>query len=499
MHLAARLIERMPGADDPLARAWDALPPSRGVQADLYDSWSWLRAWLDAAPEVEPALRLPAVFEGERLVAVLPLVARRSGRWEAAGLDFRPRVRAALAGESPRREVLEALAEAVASTGIRELDLPLLPERDPATPLLARALEAAGFSVRLRPGTAECLAPAGEPWDRFRRRFRKYERTVKNFSNKAARLGPLAVDSFGGRARPASAAFHVYRELHARGWKGPLHPITARHREALLAWGDRRGWSRLHVLRVAGVPAAAIIWFRVGEVAVAYSTVYDRRLAALSAGTIVMWRGLESEFAASPPALVDYLPGRGPQKDQLGPERPRLLTLCATRRRSVARLVAPVRHAASRAAASARRRLRRRRRAAVARPPGRRLRAQPAAAPARRTARRLEIDSRLELYLATAVGATSVARLRATWTPGDEWWALGEPPEALARVGAPGQNGHRPVRQVVVLRGLPGDPTRWLADLATACGQPVEANWADGPGSGPEAFLHEAPLPWPGG
>ncbi|MDQ7086604.1 MAG: GNAT family N-acetyltransferase [Acidobacteriota bacterium] len=304
---------------DALADTWDRLPEGRGRQADLYDSHAWLSAWLRvASPEQRQALRIPAVLRDGELAAALPLVV--SGRQaRAAGHGFRPRYRPVVTGAEPDPQDLEALAEAVAEAGYRELSLFAMPSRDPATAGLARALESRGYAVRLREGSAESLAPAGEGWDAFRAGAKKFHRTVKNFSNKAARLGPVEVEAWEAPERGASDGFARYVALHGRGWKGELNAAMRRHRQALLERTDARGWSRLYLLKVAGVDAAAILWQKIGKVAIAYSTVYDHRLAALSAGTIVMWQAHERILGASSPAAGGLPAGaRSPERSARG-------------------------------------------------------------------------------------------------------------------------------------------------------------------------------------
>jgi GNAT acetyltransferase-like protein len=63
------------------------------------------------------------------------------------------------------------------------------------------------------------------------------------------------------------------------------------------------------VLRVAGVPAAAQLWLRIGDVAISLASVFDRRMAAISPGSMSEWPVQQRLFAESSPRLVDYLPG----------------------------------------------------------------------------------------------------------------------------------------------------------------------------------------------
>ncbi len=471
----------------PFAAAWNALPASRGTEADLFDSAAWLAAWAAATPSAASRLRAVAALDGDRLAGVLPLVAETGRRWSAAGLGFRPRFRPVVGGAEPRVEILEALADALAAAGVRELALPALPTRDPATERLEAALRRAGFAVGTRTGAVECFTRAPTGFTEHARAFKKFARTVSNFSNKGERLGEWSLAQYGfpgGPGNPlAGDAFDAYRAVHARGWKGPLRePMLTFRRELLRRTADL-GWARAFVLSLAGVPAAAMLWFRVGPVAIAYSTVYDDRMAAISPGTIAMWRAHEAIFAEAVPEILDYLPGRGAQKDQLGTERPPLVTLEATRRgpigTAVARAARPLRAAATRLTRS------RRPAASFARHDVAPRAVEPTAGPPFPMAP-LELDPYAELFLAVAGGHASPQKMRDGWAAGDAWWRLGEPPVALARVGTAAA-GSPPVREVIALGDDEAALDAALATLARHAGRRLALAPC------------RAPLPWKAG
>ena len=95
----------------------------------------------------------------------------------------------------------------------------------------------------------------------------------------------LRLEEYGGRSgAPMVTGFGLYEGLHERSWKGSLKPAWRREHLALLRRAEQLGWCRIYVLRVAGIPAAAEIWLRLGQVASVPSMVYDRRLAALGPG-----------------------------------------------------------------------------------------------------------------------------------------------------------------------------------------------------------------------
>jgi CelD/BcsL family acetyltransferase involved in cellulose biosynthesis len=493
-----------------LGDAWDALPTRRGVQADFYDSYAWFASWLHTAGEQAAAVRVPAVLEGDSPVALLPMVARTSRRWESAGSGLRTRYRPVLGLEDPDAGALARLAEAVARAGARELALHRLPARDPATAALLAALRSAGFRAYQRQRSSDCLALVESGWVEHRKRFATYDRSVRTKTKRLRALWGVTVEEYGSRTgRPVADGFAVYADIQRRSWKGPLPEQTRAQRLELLRHTEALGWARLYVLEVAGAPAAAHVWFRVGSVATWLSTAYDQRLAALSPGSIIMWEAQERLFAESPPRLVDFLPGHNPQKDSLGPDRSPLVIVEAVRRTVVSGATFParrqVRYVAPAVAARVRARLRRPQRNGsgegltwvrdleVAPPDG----APPAddALPGER----LEPNPRLHRYLAVVAGHPSPEKLADSWAPGDSWWRLGSGPAALARLG-PATGPSRVVKEIVLFDGWSGPLEALLCALATATGGAVRVTVAaDGPTGekGTPASVRTAPLPWP--
>lgn len=505
-------VVRRPEELEELADGWDAMLPGRGPQADPYDSAAWLGAWAAADPDGARHLLAPvALDEGGAVLAALPLVVD-GGTAAPAGGRWRPRFRAPCAGETLAQDVAGQLVEAALEAGVRRFDLPAMPSRDPASASLRDALSGAGLHVQQHDGNADCLCLAGPTWDGHRKAFKKYDRTVKNFSNKAARLGEVELLAWTGASDGfPEQAWRAYLDLHGLGWKGALREPMRSHRHALFGRMARRGWLNVFCLAVSGVRAATIVWLRVGTAAIAYSTVYDERLAALSAGTIVMWRAHESLYAEGPVELFDYLPGHGPQKDQLATERPVLWNLGAARRAivPVSGLGSQVRRAASRI-----KRAVESRRPNGAKPeasgtsgaPGEKVSGrfpyppdgEPGLAGGPPAVAELGPDPVSELYLCIACGFTSPKRQRETWLEGDVWYALDDPPRVLVRLGASDAGSCRPVRELVLV----GDdiaPEAALAAFASGLRSPIVTAAEAGCGEPSPVPVHRAPLPWPAG
>jgi CelD/BcsL family acetyltransferase involved in cellulose biosynthesis len=504
----------MADIDPAMAAAWDALPPARGTQADFHDSHAWLTSWAQARdPALANRLRIPAVLAGGQPVALLPLEVRRRGHWESAAASaintHRQRYRPVLEAEAPDEEALGLLVDQVARAGVRELALNRLPARDPATHALVDALRRGGFAVATRERSSDCLAIVDGGWAEHRHRFSSYDRSVRTKAKRLRSLWEVRLCAYGDHDHGASPptdgsladGFAAYEDLHRRSWKDPWPVGFREERLALLHRTDQLGWSRFFVLWVADVPAAAHIWFRVGEVATWLSTAYDQRLAAASPGSILMWWAQERLFAESPPRLVDYLPGDNPQKGRLSPDRSPLLLVEAARRTMVSGVTFPLRRRANDVLPRARGRLRRRAgKAPDPRPPSgtRRVEAAPDA-DAGLAATPLELDTALRRALAVLGGHVSPEAMSREWGDGDSWWLVGRPPKALVRLGAI-VAAVAPVLELVLLEPDGVAVEAMLGTLAAAVGTSVRAELpADASDGGPGTPIpvRRAVLPWP--
>jgi CelD/BcsL family acetyltransferase involved in cellulose biosynthesis len=481
--------------DEGFAAAWDSLPEGRGIQSDFYDTHAWFASWLTGFRGGARSVRIAAVLDGDRPLAVLPMTGR--GRHAViAGSEVRTRARPVLGTEAPEADVLGALAETVGQAGIRTLHLHRLPSRDPATPALIRALSAVGYDVRTIERSCDRLASVDGGWAGHSRRFKSFAQYAKRFSGKITPLWPLTMQEYGtGPDRPVAEGFAIYLEIQARSWKGAMPAEVVAQRRQLLAAAESRGWARLYVLRIADVAVAAHVWFRIGDVATWFSTAYDQSLAVLSPGTLVQWWSQERLMQSDPPRLMDYLPGANPQKERLAPETPPLLLADAARRTLVSGVTLPARLESRRVKHAVRQRVRAqlRRRAETARASGGHIRAVTVTPGIELPAVPLEVNPAVTRYLAAAAGAQSARAATESWAGSDPWWRVGEgAPVALARLTAGGEMAE------LVRLAEHVEAESVAAALAVAAGRPVTFAVEDPRGMPGEALRVRIPsIPWP--
>jgi hypothetical protein len=410
-----------------------------------------------------------------------------------------------LGAEHPDQELLGLLVEEAARAGMRSLSLHELPARDGAVQATIAALRRAGFSVHRRERQSECLAVVEGGWAEHRRRFASYDRSVRTKANRLRSMWEVTLREYGPCAGvPVTDGFPIYVELYNRSWRQSLDEATKAYLLELLRGTEALGWPRLYVLLVAGVPAAVHLWFHLGPVATWHSTAYDQRLAATSAGSIIMWWAHERVFADSTPRLVDLMPGHNVLKDRLGPDRAPILMLEATRRTLVSGVAFPLARESRRLGHGARfrvrSRLRRPRARSGPRRPGRshQLAASPGAPGP--PAAPLELDPGLRRFLAVVGGHPSPEAMARGWTERDSWWRVGPGagPQALVRLG-PRHAGPRPVREIVLLPDAGDDVREVLAGMASAVGEQVVADLPEEEQeeAGGFARLYRSVVPWP--
>jgi CelD/BcsL family acetyltransferase involved in cellulose biosynthesis len=278
--------------------------PADGV----FLTWEWLSTWWKHLSGAR-LLKLLCAWEGEELLAIAPFALRPAG---IAGVLPLPRLELLGTGSvgsdyldlivrsGREQEAIEPLAAALArETVLIELDQ--VPHGRNAASELARQLEARGWSVLgQRTNACRYIDLSGQTWEsylaglgrahrsNFRRRLRHLE------SRHEVRFERVTGEPGRAEALRDLIALHHAR-WRERGFSNAFHTTghVAFHEE-FTRLAAARGWLRLFLLRLDGVPAAGLYGLRYRDVFFFYQSGFDPRFGRDSVGLVTMGLAIRS-------------------------------------------------------------------------------------------------------------------------------------------------------------------------------------------------------------
>jgi len=279
---------------------WEAL--LRQSPSDtIFLTWEWVSSWWKHL-HADHQLHVISVWDGEELVAIAPLIRRRPilGRlFPFRSLGF---MGAGGVGSEyldvivTRAREEEAVAALVGRLREERLVLELNYVRPTASiPRLVSSLRGRGWRfVAEQTAISPFIDLSGHTWEsylgslgsehryQFRRKLRNLER---RFQVELVRVHD---------DRDRGAALKVLVDLHQLRWAGrggsnALHapPLLAFHEE-FSRHALERGWLRLYLLRLDGLPAAALYGFRYRDTFLFYQSGFDPTYSSHSVGMVLM-------------------------------------------------------------------------------------------------------------------------------------------------------------------------------------------------------------------
>jgi CelD/BcsL family acetyltransferase involved in cellulose biosynthesis len=323
------LIEEI--ADDAGFRAlrgeWsELLADSRSPS--VFQTWEWLYTWWrHLAPSRRPAIL--AVRREGRLDAIAPLVTRgwdvrrlqlyrslsflgtplRSGNVGSDYLDVIVR--------RDRPEALIELAAALTRRG-RVLDLAQVPSESADLDRLTDALRDANWSLRRQDcGLCPVVDLDGQTWESYLATRGREHRYAVQRKLRALRKGAEVRFERAQSEEERGVALRLLLDLHERRWreKKDAEPSDAFSTVALRGFHEtftrralEQGWLRLYVLRVDGVPAAALYGLRHGSTFSFYQSGFDPAFARRGVGVVTMALSIEAAIQEGA-AAYDFLHG----------------------------------------------------------------------------------------------------------------------------------------------------------------------------------------------
>lgn len=266
-----------------------------------FQTWEWVSAWLrHCAVGVRPLVLLARRAPGGPLCAVLPLYSARY-----YGTPLR-RVRLLGAPLSDYQDMLAPAAEADACRDAffaylleqrGRWDLLDLADLREGTPL--SQAQPAGLDARLTHHRKCPYIPLPPTWERFAAGLGKNLRTnLGRRRRQMAKLGQLSLTqpSEAELDQALTDLFYLHNSRwQERGTSGAFSAphIQRFHRDLALQF-LRRGWLRLHLLRLDGKTRAAFYCFQFDRRVYYYLSGFDLELSRYSPGLVLMGHAVES-------------------------------------------------------------------------------------------------------------------------------------------------------------------------------------------------------------
>lgn len=291
---------------------------SRAEQQRIEFGADWYANLVETVHAHEPAgasVRFLVLRRQGRVLAVLPVVTQRSGlgREVSALSNFYTAIYAPALEDDLDAEDLLPLTRALRRSSGRAAAYRFAP-MDPQSrefALLKRALAQAGLSTHAYFAFGNWFEPVRHDWAGYlKERSSKMRNTIKRMGKRFAQEGgTLEIVQGGERLEAGIAAF---QSVYANSWKNAEpYPDFVPGLARLCA---RRGWLRLGVAWLDGVPTAAQLWIVAHGRANIVKVAYDERFKALTSGTLVTALLMEYALDTDRVTEVDYLIGDDPYK-----------------------------------------------------------------------------------------------------------------------------------------------------------------------------------------
>jgi CelD/BcsL family acetyltransferase involved in cellulose biosynthesis len=283
---------------------WDGLLAASGVN-NPFLTFEWLHAWWTNL-RGDATLQTIAVWSDDELIAVAPLMSRRSPGWFTrleflgtghAGSDYLDLI----VRRSHESEALDSLAHSIASKR-QALRLEHVPETSLAAHV-TRCLQSRGWTTSIVPnGICPVIDLAGHTWDSYLAARGRAHRA--NVRRRLRALGePLdgafeqvTTDAQRHEALSALFAFHEWRFRTQGGSTAFLTPALRAFHEDATRQALERGWLRMYVLRLNGAPAAVMYGFAYNGQFYFYQHGFDARYRNQSIGLVLMALTIRAAF-----------------------------------------------------------------------------------------------------------------------------------------------------------------------------------------------------------
>jgi CelD/BcsL family acetyltransferase involved in cellulose biosynthesis len=275
---------------------WDGLLSASAVN-NPFLTFEWLHAWWTNL-RGNATLQAIAVWSDDELIAVAPLMAKRTPGWFSrleflgtghAGSDYLDLI----VRRGRDSEALHAIGEFIANER-QTLMLEHVPESSLAASV-ARRLEDCGWTTSIVPnGICPIIDLAGHTWESYlATRGRAHRANVRRrLRGLTEPLDPaferVTTDSQREEALSALFGYHEWRFRTQGGSTAFLTPALRAFHQDATRQALERGWLRMYVLRLNGAPAAVMYGFAYNRRFYFYQHGFDDQYKQHSVGLALM-------------------------------------------------------------------------------------------------------------------------------------------------------------------------------------------------------------------
>jgi CelD/BcsL family acetyltransferase involved in cellulose biosynthesis len=294
----------------PLRDSWNALAERTGT-VSVFSTWEWQSTWWKYYGAGK-SLRIIVVWEGDRLVGILPMhiattrlasfLPVREARLVGSGGDTSPDYLGPIVAPDRANEVAAALADYVVKhRGHWDvLSFTDVCEGAFSNALLER-LRGRAIDTVSKPSSRIQIAKLPATWDEYvgaMHRDRRYR--LRNLRKKAEEKAGarFQVVTVGDELRKAVQELIV---LHRSRWDSKDQTKGAFRTDAYVGFHTEaieqcalNGWVRFYRIEVGGEPAAMFYCYRYRDDILYFQSGFDPKFESLSVGQVLMGRSIES-------------------------------------------------------------------------------------------------------------------------------------------------------------------------------------------------------------
>ena len=332
---------------------WAQLPESADalfVQAEkgsIFFSRPWFECLTAHALEADHTMVLACVVDGDRVMAILPLMACAGvNTWYSLRHGLTPLYSLLLADDDQER-VLSCLAQALDQLPINALLLEPVAEDDKNLNALKRLLELAGFKCEYNFRDYNWVYHLqGQSYQEYMTgRPAVLRNTISRKMRKLEREHGYEIRMFTGEeVLSRMADYHV---VYNASWK-QNEIWNADYQNRFIEAFSRAGWSRLAIMYIKEQPVAAQLWFVRHNKASIFRLAYDQAWRQYSTGSILTSFLMEYVIDTDSVEEIDFLTGNDAYKqDWMSERRVRYLLSCIKYKKPASRfqrVVASLKH-----------------------------------------------------------------------------------------------------------------------------------------------------------